>query len=85
MSQQRIAADLLARAARLRSRALRSGGPRVRAQLEAEALKIEARARKMMATEAMRAERRELVQKARALVDRVEIECGKMPVEEESA
>jgi hypothetical protein len=48
MSQQRIAADLLARAARLRSRALRTGGPRVRAQLEAEALRLEARARKMM-------------------------------------
>jgi len=52
MSQQRIAADLLARAARLRSRALRTGGPRVRAQLEAEALKLEARARKILAHEA---------------------------------
>jgi hypothetical protein len=49
MSQQRIAADLLARAARLRKQALRIGDATSRARIEAEALTVEARARKMMA------------------------------------
>jgi hypothetical protein len=49
MSQQRIAADLLARAARLRKQAPRINGAKRRAQMDAEALTIEARARKMMA------------------------------------
>jgi len=55
MSQQRITADLLARAARLRKQALRTRDATSRARIEAEALTIEARARKMMAQEERRA------------------------------